>query len=314
MAGVRVFVVLNEGSGTVPHAGAAEERARVAAAFAELGVEAVVVTARGEAMADEVRGAIGVAGSGRFDAVAVGGGDGSVSTVAGVLAGTAMPLGVLPLGTLNHFAKDLGLPLDLEGAARVIAAGHTRQVDVAEANGRVFVNNSSIGLYPYMVTDRERLRGAGGLGKWPAMLLAGARALRRFPVRRLRVAADGEAALPYRTPVVFVGNNAYEVSLFNPGARAALDRGELCLYVVNHRTRQGLLWLALRAAFGRLDQARDFVMRSGLHTVEIRARTSRLRVSIDGEIATMRPPIGYRTRPGALAVLAPAPAGQEGSG
>ena len=87
---------------------------------------------------------------GEIDAIVVGGGDGSVRTVAGVLADTGVPLGVLPLGTLNHFAKDLGIPLKVEQAAAAIAAGHTRNVDIAEVNGKTFINNSSIGIYPYM--------------------------------------------------------------------------------------------------------------------------------------------------------------------
>ena len=86
-------------------------------------------------------------GGGEIDAVVVGGGDGSIRTVASVLAETSVPLGVLPLGTLNHFVKDLGIPLPLEEAAATIAAGHLRVVDLAEVNGRVFVNNVSLGLY-----------------------------------------------------------------------------------------------------------------------------------------------------------------------
>ena len=90
----------------------------------------------------------------------VGGGDGTISAAAGALAGTGTALGILPLGTLNHFARDLGIPLDLDEAALTIARGKERRVDVAEMNGRTFINNSAVGLYPLMVIDRERSRAA----------------------------------------------------------------------------------------------------------------------------------------------------------
>jgi diacylglycerol kinase family enzyme len=86
--------------------------------------------------------------------VVAGGGDGTVNAVAGVLAGTEKPLGVLPLGTLNHFAKDLGIPHEVERAVQLLGTGAPRRVDVAEVNGRVFVNNSSIGVYPLAVRER----------------------------------------------------------------------------------------------------------------------------------------------------------------
>ena len=92
-----------------------------------------------------------------------------------------MPLGVLPLGTLNHFAKDLGIPEKLEDAVALITAGHTRRVDLGEVNGEIFINNSSLGIYPYLVSDRERQTSATGRTKWVAASLAFLRVLRRFP-------------------------------------------------------------------------------------------------------------------------------------
>ena len=94
------------------------------------------------------------------DVVVAAGGDGTISSVAAALIDTPVPLGILPVGTLNHFAKDLGLPLDLAGAVRTIMEGQRRRVDVGEVNGRIFVNNSSIGMYPVMVRDRDERRAA----------------------------------------------------------------------------------------------------------------------------------------------------------
>ncbi len=300
---MRVRVIINKGGGSVQGEHLQAKQAELANAFARHGVDASIVLPSGDAIEREAYAALDAAESGRYDAIVVGGGDGSISTVAGVLAGSGTPLGILPLGTLNHFAKDLGVPIDINGAIDVIAGGHIRQVDVAEVNKRVFVNNSSIGLYADMVADRERQHSSAGRGKWPAMLIASWRVIRRYSLRQLSIRAEGWSK-PCETPFVFVGNNAYEFSLFNPGGRAVLDRGELSLYVINHRSRWGLLWLSARAALKQLDQERDFEMRL-VKEVEILSRARELRVSVDGEIIAMHPPLFYCSRPSALRVFAP---------
>ena len=109
--------------------------------------------------------------SARASIVVAAGGDGTISSVAAAVIDSPAALGVLPLGTLNHFAKDLHIPLDLAGAIAVVAAGHVGHVDVGQVNERVFVNNSSIGIYPSIVEEREALRRRGHR-KWPAMALA----------------------------------------------------------------------------------------------------------------------------------------------
>ena len=191
-------------------------------------------------------------------AVWAGGGDGTVSAVAASLVGTEKALGVLPLGTLNHFAKDLGLPLDLEGAARALLAGRVTRVDAAEVNGRVFVNNSGLGLYPSIVRERERRRERHGLGKWAALAWATLTVLRRYPYLRARLSADGRT-LSRRTPFLFVGNNEYELDAFRIGGRARLDGGRLCVHLARRDAgRLGLLRLALRALAGRLREDRGF--------------------------------------------------------
>ena len=126
---------------------------------------------------------------------------------------------------------------------RAIAAGQTRAVDVGEVNGRVFINNSSVGIYPYMVVDRDRRQSAGGLGKWPAMTLALVRMLWRFPRRRLSVRTEGWAE-PHRTPCLFVGNNEYGIELLTLGKRGRLDGGRLWLFVAKQRSAAALLWFA----------------------------------------------------------------------
>jgi diacylglycerol kinase family enzyme len=242
----------------------------------------------------------------RVDVIVAGGGDGTVGAVAAAVAGTGIALGVLPLGTFNHFAKDLGVPLDLEQAAALVLDGEPGKVDLGEVNGKVFVNNSSLGLYPDIVRDRERQQRRLGRGKWPALLWASLAALRRFPFLNVRLAIDGEPRL-FRTAFVFVGNNAYRMEGFAIGERARLDGGRLSLYAAQRHGRFRLLLLSLRALAGRLRQARDFEAVLATEIV-VESRHRHLHVATDGEISVMTPPLRYRIRPASLAVLRPAAA------
>lgn len=237
--------------------------------------------------------------------VVAGGGDGTVSAVAGGLVGTDVTLGVMPMGTLNHFAKDLAIPLDQDEAIAVIAAGHAVQVDTGEVNGRVFINNSSLGLYPEIVREREQRQRRLGHSKWRALFAASVNAARRYPVLKVEIEVEGKTLLR-RTPFVFIGNNAYTMEGFEIGERAALDRGVLSLYLTHRMGRFGLLQLALMALFRRLQQARDFDALTASGFV-VQTGHRRLRVATDGEVTMMEAPLKYRLRPGSLRVIVPAP-------
>jgi YegS/Rv2252/BmrU family lipid kinase len=305
-SGVEVIVNASAGAGNADEVGRA-----VASAFASCGVEARVRLARGGGGVVELaRRAL----SNGARAVVAGGGDGTVSAVASLLVGTEKPLGVLPLGTLNHFAKDLGVPLNIEEAARGVCEGRVVSVDVGEVNGRVFVNNSSLGLYPRIVRRREKLRVRLGSGKWSAFFRAALSVLRRYPFLNVRLSADGREIVR-RTPFVFVGNNEYQMESFQISARARLDAGRLSLYVAHRTGRLGLLRLAVRALFGRLRQAKDF---DALRAQEIWVEThrpKRLHVATDGEVGVMTTPLHYRVLPGALRVIVPRGNGEkEGRG
>lgn len=232
------------------------------------------------------------------------GGDGTVSAVASVVAGSPAVLGVLPLGTLNHFAKDAGIPLGLDEAVATAVHGTVRQVDVGEVNGRVFINNSSLGLYPDLVRDRQRRQRRLGQGKWRALLAAGVVTFRRYPLLTLEIDIDGARHL-LQVPFVFIGNNAYAMEGFEIGERARLDDGYLALYLTQHTGRFALLRLALRALFRRLEPARDFASARARMFV-VRADHALLRVATDGEVNLMDTPLHYRIRPGALRVVVPA--------
>ncbi len=203
------------------------------------------------------------------------------------------------MGTLNHFARDVGLPADPMEALGVVMAGRARAADICEVNGRAFVNNSSLGLYPALVRARERQQRMGH-GKWPAFAWAALAAFRRYPFLKLRFELRGRT-IQRTTPFV---NNAYKMEGLEIGTRGALDRGQMCLYVLHRTGRWGLLQLAATALCGRLSRAGNF---DALCVTELAIDSPhrRLLVAADGEVRAMEPPLHYRMRPGALRVLAP---------
>jgi len=241
----------------------------------------------------------------RFDKIIVGGGDGTISTAAAVLAGTSVPLGVLPLGTLNHFAKDLGLPLSPEEALDVALHGVQKRVDVAEVNGRIFINNSSLGLYPHLVKKRDGFIERLGLGKWSAMALSFFHVFGKFPLYTITAGANG-TSITTATPLVFIGNNRYDISLLELGNRTRIDEGILSVYIACCSGRFCLFRFALRALFGALDQSKHFESTAMQH-MRIDTRRRLVKVALDGEVATMTPPLQYRIRPQNLVVMVPKP-------
>jgi YegS/Rv2252/BmrU family lipid kinase len=291
-------VIINASSGTDDKE---QTRKLLADAFASTGVEARISLAKsGNEIIDLARRAV----SDNCQPIIAGGGDGTINAVASVLIDTDRTLGVLPLGTLNHFAKDLNIPLDVAAAARVCLEGREASVDVGEVNGQIFLNNSSLGLYPSIVRHREKQQQQLGRGKWPAFIWATLTMLKRYPFLSVRLSTDDERMIRH-TPFVFVGNNEYEMESFNIGARSCIDAGQLSLYVAHRTTRLGLLRLAWRALFGGLRNEEDF---NAMCTKEVwieTGRPKRLRVATDGEVTIMTTPLHYRVRPGALRVLVP---------
>ena len=300
----RVNVLLNAFSGTTAGKNRDELQNSLQVAFGKHDISANLKFLPGDDLGSGAERALQEVISGEADAIIIGGGDGSIRTVAAVVAGSGAPLGILPLGTLNHFAKDLKIPLAIDQAVGVIAAGETRPIDIGEANGKIFINNSSIGIYPYLVLDRERRRHGQKLPKWLAMGIASLKVLRNLPIRRLSINAPQWKDV-VSSPCVFIGNNEYHLSGSRLGSRDKLDEGKLCLYVAKQESRASLLWLAGRSIIGLVHQESD--LRSMLLTaVEIQSQRKKILVAFDGEIETLQSPLKYQIRPGALRVFAKA--------
>jgi diacylglycerol kinase family enzyme len=290
-----VAVVLNRAAGAAREEANSEDR--IVDLFGQANVAVRVFTPTSGAAADEAARAALAAG-GR--AVVAAGGDGTARTVASAVVGSQTPFGILPLGTLNHFAKDLRIPIDMAKAVQVIAAGRTMQVDVGDVNDRMFLNNSSIGIYPNIVVEREQLR-TQGYRKWTAFAVAAARLMRRYRGVMVRVNRDGRSQTT-RTPFLFVGNNEYQIDGIKMGGRARLDGGELFACLAPRIHTRHLPALFARALVGRAGPNVLETFSAGeLHVVTPHAR--RIRVSMDGEVVVLSTPLVYRARRRALTVF-----------
>jgi diacylglycerol kinase family enzyme len=289
-------VILNGSAGGGRSAGAEA----LAAAFRDAGLETRINTfARGEEIRKLARRALRE----RPPVLVAAGGDGTVSAVADVVRGSGTALGVLPMGTLNHFAKDLGIPLDPAEAVRVIAAGRRIDVDVGEVNGRAFINNASLGLYADLVRKRKRQQRHLRRSKRMAMLWAALEVLDRSRLLDLRLELE-DRVQECRAPFVFIGNNDYVLEGFEIGRRERLNGGMLNVYTTRRSSAAGLLGLALRALFGSLRQADDF-MESAVRSLRVESRRRRLLVATDGELNAFDTPLEFRIRPRALQVIVP---------
>ena len=237
--------------------------------------------------------------------VVVGGGDVTIVCAAGALlkAGGMAALGVLPLGTRNHLAGELGMPADLAAAAQAIVAGEIRRIDVGRVNGRLFVNNAAVGLYPELVRGREE-RQERGLPKWLANAPATWEALKRLRHHRLRLRLPGSTQA-IRTPLLFIGNNRYELELGRVGQRAALDDGVLSIYALGRSSRVGLIRTAIKTALGRADPDQDFAAIGEADRFEVDVHAGAIDVALDGEVVRLASPLCFSIDAGALPVKVP---------
>lgn len=298
-----IEVIINAAGGSFVEG---ETEQKLKNAFAANGLEANIRLAKtGEQIGEFAKAAI----KSNAEIIVAGGGDGTISSVAAFVSNTEKTFGVLPLGTLNNFSKDLLIPQDIDEAVKIIATGNVAEIDLAELNGRVFINNSSIGLYPKIVKDREKQRERLGRGKWRAAFWATLKMFRISPFLKVGIVVDGKFFLR-KTPFVFIGNNRYEMDLYNIGRRPMLDQGKLSIYFLHRGGRLGVIRLLFRTITGRVKQWKDFEEVLA-EDVSIQTRRKRMHVAFDGEVSVMRTPLKYQILPKALKVLVPKPETEE---
>ena len=235
--------------------------------------------------------------------LAVAGGDGTVNAVASVCRKLRRPLGILPAGTFNYVARNLGLPTDMDAAAEVIAHGRPAPVHVGEINGRLFLNNAGFGLYSDVIERREQDKRRFGRRRIVAFV-SGMRCLAEpHPVHRIQITADGREH-ELRTTTLFFGVNALQLANYNVEAARFVERGELAVLSLRLDSRLDIAAAAAAALFGKLEAARSV---DATHASSVRVTTRRrsLKVAIDGEIVMLQTPLRVRMVPGGLHVMLP---------
>lgn len=295
---MRIAVVINSASGTA--LGRDQIAEEVARHLAAAGLEAELIPDMPEGLLARLDAAVAHGA----DAVVVGGGDGTIAAAAARLMGGPTALGILPLGTMNMLAKDLGIPLELDQAAEALAHGAIREIDVAEVNGHYFLCSSVIGSPSWLGRHREKHRGRASLRTRIAFALAALRSEWKHRPMRLSVSLDGGRAVRLWTRALSVANNRYAEGFGQVMAKPRLDAGELGLYVAR---RYGAWWWVrlMVGMFLGTWRGAQLVHERAAGTVTIHAPRTALRVMNDGEAVLLPPPLVYRTHPGALRVIAP---------
>jgi diacylglycerol kinase family enzyme len=296
---MNAIVVLNSKAGSALPKERKPSAHDLRTAFAQLGINIAVFEVEGAAVSSAVRAAL----ERQPDAIVAAGGDGTISAAAGILVNTAIPLGPLPLGTLNHFSSDLGLPTEWRDAVRALSIASPRRVDVAEMNGRVFLNNCSLGSYGEAVKRRERLRRERGHSKARAMVVASWMVFRKLRRLRFHIELAG-SSYSARSPFALVSNNRYSAHVFENCLRPSLNEGRLCVYTARTRTRWSVIRLLFQSIVRNLDEADDLDVRETDRAV-ITVTHGPLHVACDGELVDVTPPLRFRILPSALCVLAP---------
>jgi diacylglycerol kinase family enzyme len=290
-------VFINDAAGSV---GEPEQQVRdITDAFDAAGVVAMVEIVEPERLAEVMR----AAWKQGVDAIVVAGGDGTISSAADAAVANEIVLGVLPMGTFNHFAKDLGMTADLAAAVRFLAEAEIVPVDVGEVNGTIFINNASIGVYPTMVAERDNLSRRRGWGKVRSAPVAIVRTLRRLPVHHLELVIDGSSPEAIDTPFLFVGNGLFDERGERVGQRTTLTDHRLGVYVIATTSRWRLVANAIESRVGGIRAAAQTRRRAG-ETLVVTTNEPTLAIALDGEPTDLRPPLTFRSKSGALRVLA----------
>lgn len=221
------------------------------------------------------------------------GGDGTLNSVAQEIYDSEAVFVPLPGGTLNHFTKDAGIAQDLDEALARLSRATTRQLDICTVNGRVFLNNSSIGIYPTSLRTRERIEDK--LGKWPSAVIGVLRALVQFKLYTVTIEGD-----TFKTPFIFIGNNDYHLD--SGGQRDTLTSGKLCAYAIRSPRRSTLVTLFFYALFRRLRDADEFIAHRDTQ-LTIHTKRPHVSVSADGEVLRLDAPLEYTLLAGKLKIL-----------
>lgn len=238
-----------------------------------------------------------------IDVLIIGGGDGSISTAAKILKDTGIRLAVLGIGTRNHFARDLGIPLDPMEAIRLLDRMQVQQIDLGEVNGHTFINNATVGLYPRLVKEREERTKKHGWKKWRAQMVAALIVLWKLPRMRLMVKAE-QFQVSRIMPFLFVGNNEYDGLINSDSSRSSLSDGRLWLCMTRSSGPLSLLRMVWQLSLGGIQSADNLETRL-VTAATVHSWKKRITVAIDGENHKLTTPLQFGIRKKSLQVVVP---------
>lgn len=292
-------VILNRESGTISTLGPEVVAAGLQGEFEQMGSTVQISLVSGA----ELEAALKKARDGNADAVIIGGGDGTVAAAATIFAGHDKPLGILPLGTFNLAARDVGMPLDWREAARSLATAPVGAMDLLDVAGRLYMCVVVLGFYPALVMGRPEYHGSWIVKSlrtaWDAM-----RSAATFPPLHLNL-QDGDNVVRHRSRIALMANNDYEDLFGIIPRRKSLDAGYFTVYVSTHQTRFGLMRSLLSWVMGRWKEDREIAT---MHATDLEIRVTRKRripVMMDGELEKLPVPLRIKIVPKALQVIAP---------
>jgi diacylglycerol kinase family enzyme len=296
-----ITVILNVGSG---HRDAATCESEIRAGFDAVGrAHRIVVAESAEEVEKQTRLAL-VAARSEAPIIVAAGGDGTINLVAGLVLAHELPFGVIPLGTFNYFARDLGIPLDPRAAATAIATGYTRRVHVARVNGHLFLNNASFGLYRRLLEDRERNKQRFGRYKIVAMFSALATLWRFRQVYTLRMQLDGQPAT-LRTPMLFFGLNSLQLEKLDLDVARCTRAGQMAVIALQPTSRWHLLGLALKGVLQGLHDSPELRCHGASEVLVEQPGLRQTRVAVDGESFDCALPLRFEVQRDALRVVVP---------
>jgi diacylglycerol kinase family enzyme len=240
-----------------------------------------------------------------FRVIVAAGGDGTVAGVAHALAGTPVSMGVLPMGTFNYFARGLHTPADAIEAANAILEGEPHDIAVGSVNGKIFLNNVALGLYPAILDEREAAYQRWGRSRMMAHWTTLRTLLRLQRPMHVRIVADGQVQIR-RSPMIFVARSAYQLDQFGVVGAEAISDDRFAVYVARQTTRIGLLKLAWRLMRpGKVDLSDDLELLTPQTLVIDRPKRRRIRIAYDGEREKMVLPLTFRIDHHVLSVILP---------
>ncbi|CAN5608873.1 diacylglycerol kinase family protein [soil metagenome] len=292
-----IEIILNARSGSQE---AKESRQILEKVFGESGRSFEITVVSG----DEIVGIAEEKAKSNCEVLVAGGGDGTICSVAEAARKTGKTLGVLPLGTFNYFANNLNIPLDLAEAAQVVLDGKPVRASILDLDGRLILNNTSIGIHPAVLLQRRKLYRRWGRNQLNAYLSVILTAFQPAPRLRVRLASD-EGEVVRETPLVMICSNAFQMETFALAGKECLAQGKFALYVARMAGRATTVRLGLRAILRCLRPEIDYEV---ICTSDVTIDTlghRRFRAAVDGELERLKSPLRFRVAPERLCVLVP---------